>query len=181
MENPKNDMAFLLIAPSVAVGCKTVFGLLAVWVHPCQTHLVSLAEVAQCLFLLANEGPDCPYTFIQMNYAILHVLLFSKGHLGILMEGKPQMNPSAFHHQLQAWKLLQCGKWVACPGGLNVGLKALVFDFEELLLWNVSTVGEATWDPSVTEMDPCCMRPKAITATPAPPIFSAVEPQPSIT
>ena len=82
-----------------------------------------------------------------MNDAILHVLLCSEGHIGILMEGKPQMNPCGLLHQLQAWMLLQCGKWVVCPGGLNAGLNALVFNFKELPLWNTATVGEAARDP----------------------------------
>ena len=34
MEKPHQDMAFLLIVPSLAIGCKQVFGLTAVWTHP---------------------------------------------------------------------------------------------------------------------------------------------------
>ena len=134
-EKYRNDMAFLLMAPSLAIGCERIFTLMAMWVHPHQTCLVSLVEVAQCLLSLANEGLDWLYAFIQMNNAILHMVLYSKGHLGVLMEGKPQRNPCVLLHQLQAWWLLQCGKSVVCPRGLNVGLEALVFDFEELSLW----------------------------------------------
>ena len=94
-------MAFLLIAPSLAVRCERIFSLMAVLVHPHQTCLASLVEAAQCLVLLANEGPDWPYTFVQMNDAILHVPLSSEGHLGILTEGKPQRNPCGLLHQLQ--------------------------------------------------------------------------------
>ena len=122
---------------------------MSMWVHPHQVHLVFLAEVAQCLVLLADEGLDWPYAFVHMNDAILHALLSSEGHLSILTEDKSQRNPCSFLHQLQAWRLLQCGKQVVCPGGLNVGLDALVFDFKELLLWDMATVGEATPDPSL--------------------------------
>ena len=72
-------MAFLLIAPSLAIGCNRIFSLMAMWAHPHQACLASLVEVAQCLFLLADEGLDWPYAFIQMNDAILHVLLSSEG------------------------------------------------------------------------------------------------------
>ena len=92
-EKPRKDMAFLLLAPSLAARGERVFGLVAMWAHPHQVCLVSLAEVAWCLVLLADKGPDWPYAFISMNNTVLHVLLSSKGHLSILMEGKPQREP----------------------------------------------------------------------------------------
>ena len=149
-EKPRNDRAFLLIAPSLAIGCERIFGLMAMCAHPCQAYLVSLVEVVQCLVLLAGKGLDWLYAFIQMNDTVSHVSLSSKGHLGVLMEGKPQRNPCSLLHQLQSLRLLQCGKQVVCPGGLNTGLDVWVFNFEELPLWNAATVGEATRDPSMT-------------------------------
>ena len=180
MENPKNDMAFLLIALSLAIGCERIFGLIAMWAHPHQICLVSLVEVTWCLVLLDDEGPDWPYTFVWMNNTVLHMPLSSEGHLGVLTEGKPQRNLCGLLHQLQAWRLLQCRKWVVWPGGLNAGLKVLVFDFEELPLWNVATTGEAAWDPSMIEVDLCSTKPKAISTTLVPPVFSAIESQPNI-
>ena len=97
------------------------------------------------------------------------------------MEDKPQRNPCGLLHQLQAWRLLQCGKWVVCLGGLNAGLNALVFDFEELPLWNMVTAGVATRDPSMKEVDLCSMKPKAISTTLVPHLFSTIKPQPNIT
>ena len=166
MEKPGNDTAFLLIAPSLAIGCERIFDLMAVWVHPHQTCLASPVEVAQCLVLQANEGPNWLYAFILMNDTILHALLSRKGHLGILMEGKPQRNPCSLLYQLQTWRLLQCGKWVVCPTGLNTGIEALVFDFKELPLWNMATTGEATQDPSMIEVDLCSVQPETISTTP---------------
>ena len=46
MEKPSQDMAFILVAPSLAMGCEQVFGLTAVWTHPCQVHIPTLVEVA---------------------------------------------------------------------------------------------------------------------------------------
>ena len=37
MEKPRNDMAFLLMAPSLSIRCERIFGLMAVWKHPCQS------------------------------------------------------------------------------------------------------------------------------------------------
>ena len=34
VEKPRWDMAFLLVASSIAVGCEKVFGLTVVWAHP---------------------------------------------------------------------------------------------------------------------------------------------------
>ena len=58
---------------------------------------------------------------------------------------------------------------------------ALVFDFEELSLWNAATMGEAARDPSMIEVDLDSMKPKAISTTLVPPLFSAIKPQPNIT
>ena len=41
-KRPKSDMAYLLLAPDQAVEEERKFGLVAVWTHPCQTHLPSL-------------------------------------------------------------------------------------------------------------------------------------------
>ena len=180
-EKPRKDMAFLLLAPSLAARGERVFGLVAMWAHPHQVCLVSLAEVAWCLVLLADKGPDWPYAFISMNNTVLHVLLSSKGHLSILMEGKPQRNPCGFLHQLQAWRLLQCGEQVVCPGGLNVGLDAIVFDFTELPLGDVATTGGATQNPTMIEVDLCSMPPEAISTTPAPSHVSTGATWPTVT
>ena len=169
-----------LVVPSLATGCERNFGLVAMWTHPHQVWLASLAEVAQCLVLLASEGPDWLYTFVYMNDTILHAPLSSKGHLGILMEGKPQRNPWGFLHQLHAWKLLQCLEWVVCPVGLNMGLDTLVFDFMELPLLDMATTGEAAWNPTMIEVDLSCMPHKAMSTTLAASHVSASETWPTI-
>ena len=134
-------------------------GIITVGVHPHQACLASLVEVAWCLVILANEGPDWPYAFIWKNNTILHMPLSSEGHFGILIECVPQRNPWGLLHQLQAWRLLQCREWVVCPEGLNVGIEALVFNFEDQPLWNMATVGEAGQDSSMIEVDLCSTKP----------------------
>ena len=112
------------------------------WVHPHQAHLHTPADATWKLMLLTNEGPNWPYAYVQMNYTVTHMPLSSEGYIGIMTDGIPSTNPCGHLDQLQMWKLLLCGGKVVCPEGLNGGLKALLFDFEELPLWNVATTDE---------------------------------------
>ena len=86
VEKPCQDMAFLLIAPHLAIGCKWVFGLTAMWLHPCQAHLPTLADAAWKLLLLANEGTNWPNAYIRMNDVVAHVPLSSVGHIGVMTD-----------------------------------------------------------------------------------------------
>ena len=61
----------------LAIKFEQVFSLTAVWAHPRQACLSSLGEVAQKLMLLANESPNWPYTYTQVNDAVAHVPLSS--------------------------------------------------------------------------------------------------------
>ena len=62
-EKPWWDMAFLLIVPTIAMGYKRVFGLVAVWMHPNQSLLLlsrggSLQTCTAGIHLcLAKQGP----------------------------------------------------------------------------------------------------------------------------
>ena len=67
--------------------------------------------------------------------------------------GIPSTNGCSCLDQLQVQKLVQCGGCMVCPEGLNGGIKALLFDSQELLLWNVATVDEPTQDPLLMEVD----------------------------
>ena len=58
VEKPQQDMAFILIVPSPAIGCEWVFGLTAMWAHPNQAHLPNLEDATPKLMLLTNEGPN---------------------------------------------------------------------------------------------------------------------------
>ena len=63
------DMVFLLIAPSLTIRSKRVFGLPTVWAHPCQVCFQALEKAAHKLVLLADKSMDWPYAFIQLNDA----------------------------------------------------------------------------------------------------------------
>ena len=116
-EKPHQDMAFLLIVPSLAIGCKWVFRLTAMWMHPHQVYLPTLADVVLKLLLLADEGADWSYAYIRMNDAVAHTPLSSEGHIGIKASDLPSWNTCGFLHQLHMLQLLQCrGGWFAQMG-----------------------------------------------------------------
>ena len=153
MDKPHQDMAFLLIVPSLAIRCKWVFGLTAMWMHPCQVCLPTLVDVAQKLLLLADKGAYWPYTYIRMNDAIAHTLPSSKGHIDIMTSDLPSQNACGCLHQLCVWQQLQCRSWVVCPDGLIGGLELLVFNFKELPFWNMANMGESSRAPSMMDVD----------------------------
>ena len=146
-------MAFILIAPSLAIGCELVFGLTAMLMHPHHVHLPTLVEVAQKLILLANKGTNWPYAYARMNYAMAHATLSSEGPIGIMTCGLPSRNACSCLHQLQVWWLLQYRGQVVCPEWLNGSIKPLLFDFKELLLWIMADTDESTQDPPMIEVD----------------------------
>ena len=108
-EKSQQDMAFVLIVPSLAIWCEQVFNLTSMWVHPCQVHLATLVEAAQKLMLLADKGANWPYAYAWMNDSMAHVPLSSEGHIGIMTDGLPSTNACGCLDQLQVQRLLQCG------------------------------------------------------------------------
>ena len=102
-------MAFVFIVPSLAVGCEKVFGLKAMWAHPHQACLPTLADATQKLMLLADEDPSWSYAYMWMNDAVSHTPLSSEGHIGIMTDGIPSANACGHLDQLQVWKLLLGG------------------------------------------------------------------------
>ena len=91
----------MLIVPSTDAGCEQVFGLTAVWAHPHQACLHTLEEVAHKVLLFADDGPDWPYAFVQMNDTVSHVPLSSKGHVSTMTDGVLSTNVYGQLHQLQ--------------------------------------------------------------------------------
>ena len=105
-EKARGDIAFLMIAPSTNPEGDQVFSLAVVWAHPCQGCLSTLVEAAQKLMLLADNGPDWPYTFVHMSDTVLHVPLSGNRHIGAMTDSVHSVNTCGWLHQLQVWKLL---------------------------------------------------------------------------
>ena len=83
-----------------------------------------------------------------------YVPLSSEGHIGAMTDGMPSMQmPVAISTTCKYKSHCKVGaRWFAQKGYI-VGLKALLFNFEELLLLNVATADEPTHDPPLTEVD----------------------------
>ena len=64
------------------------------WMLLHQFHLLTLADVAQKLLLLADKGADWPYGHIRMN------------DIGIITGDLPSQNACSCLHQLCMWQLL---------------------------------------------------------------------------
>ena len=117
VEKYRQDMAFLLVAPSIAIRYEWIFGFRVVWA-PCQAHFETLKEVAHRLGLLADVSTDWLYTFMQLNNAMSYAPLMNKGHISTMMDGVSSADAHGWLHQLQIWKLLQHEGKVVCPEGL---------------------------------------------------------------
>ena len=149
-EKPRWDMAFLVIVPSTSVGGDQLFGLAVVWVHPHQDHSTTLAEAAQKLMLLVDDGPDKLYAFIHMSDTVLHMPLSENGHISTMMNGVCTVIACGWFHLLQVWKLLQHRNSIVFPEGLNLEHEALHFSIQELPLCNAaSTDGPAQHPPMI--------------------------------
>ena len=158
-----------MIAPSTNVGGDQLFGPVVVWVHPHQGHLTTLVEAAQKLMPLVDDSPECPYTFIHMSNTMLHVPLSDNGHIGAMMDGVHTVNACGWLHQLQAWKLLQHSNSIVFPEGLNGEPEALQFCFQELPLWNATSLDEPTQDLSMIEVVRSGMGSETASSTKVPP------------
>ena len=132
------------------------------WAHPWQAHLHTLEEAFHKLLLLVDNGPDWPYTFLQMNNTMSHAPLSSEEHIGLMIDGMPSTNACSWLHQLQVWKLLQHGGQVVFAG-LNGELKAVQLTFQELPPLNATTVDEPTRDLPVIEVDLIHDQPDSMT------------------
>ena len=62
-----------------------------------------------------------------------------------------------------------------------MGLDTLVFDFTDLPLWDMTTAGEATQNPTMIEVDLCSMPPEAVSTTLTPTHVFTSTTQPTIT
>ena len=69
------------------------YGLLTIWVNPCQARVPSMEEAVGKLTAWPSSGPDWPYTLVWLHKGACHAPLPKEGHLGILpqrgVEGTP--------------------------------------------------------------------------------------------
>ena len=162
---PKQDMAFLLIAPNLTIGCKRVFGLTAVSAHSLPsplpdsrrrqpTNLCYWQDKVHGLAICLHMAKQCTVSYVH-PYQM-------KGTWVLWEMVCPVWMPVAGFHQLQICKLLQHKDRVVCPEGLNGKLEALQFTFPELHLWDAATPSEPFQELQLLEMDLSSVQPESM-------------------
>ena len=82
------------------------YGLLTIWVNPCQARVPSMEEVVGKLTACASSGPYWPYTLLQLHEGVHHAPLPKEGHLGILLQRGAEATPCGQISQLEVCQLL---------------------------------------------------------------------------
>ena len=104
-----HDITFLLIlAEKEATGDRR-YGLLTIWVNPCQARVCSMEEAVRELTAWVSSGPDWPYALVQLHEATCHAPLPKEGHLGILPQGGAELTACGRISQVKVWQLLVSG------------------------------------------------------------------------
>ena len=154
-------MAFLLIVPSTTTRCEWVFGLTTVWTHPCQAHFYTLEETACKLILMVDKRMDWPICLCMANQcAPIKWMTHQHRDRWCTQCGHPWLASSAAHKQTFATQGHDC-----MPKGLNGGLEALQFIFQELPLWDTAAPGKPIYKPHLIEVDLGRMQPDSVTTT----------------
>ena len=81
-----NDITFLLVLAEEEVTGDRRYGLLTIWVNPCQARVHSMEEVVRELTVLVSSGPKRPYALVQLNKDTCHAPLPKEGHLNICLK-----------------------------------------------------------------------------------------------
>ena len=111
-----NIVFLLILAEEEATGDRR-YGLLTIWVNPCQAKACSMEEAVKEMTAWVFSGPNWPYTLVQLHGDTCHVPLPKVGHLGILPQGGAEMTACRRISQLEVHQLLISGLQVAYPIG----------------------------------------------------------------
>ena len=141
-QRPKLSIAYLLIALAQAVEEERKFGLVAVWVHPCQTLPSLLEEPPKKLTLLINTRDDWPYSFMWLCEDSQHVPLSDAGYISIMLDGAPSRSACGCLSHLEVCKLLRCGSEVVYLEGLNWGFKPIWVPLPKQSAWDAESTNE---------------------------------------
>ena len=88
-----HDLTFLLVQAEEEATGDGKYGLLTIWVNPCQARVPSMEETVGKLTAWVSSGPDWPYTLVQLHKGTHHAPFPKEGHLGILPQGGAEATP----------------------------------------------------------------------------------------
>ena len=113
------DIGYLLVLDEEEATRDRRYGLLTIWVNPCQARVHSMEEAVRGLTAWVSSGPNWPCALVQLNEDTHHAPLPKEGHLGILPQGEADMTTCGRTSQLEVHQLLALGLQVAYLVGLN--------------------------------------------------------------
>ena len=87
--------------------------------EPSQARVPSMEEAVGKLTACAFNGPNWPYTLVQLHEGTCHAPLPKEGHVGILPHRGADVTPCGLISQLEIHKLLVASPQVIYPIGLN--------------------------------------------------------------
>ena len=114
-----HDIAFLFVLAKEEATGDRKYGLLTIWVNPCQARVHSMEEAFGKLTAWVSSGPEWPYALVRLHKGTCHAPLPKEGHLGILPQRGVEMTPCRQISQLEVCQLLISRLQVAYPVGLN--------------------------------------------------------------
>ena len=132
IQEPHNDMAYLLVCTGDASGAKS-YGLALVWISPHQVWASTMEEAIGTLSVCISSGPDWPYALAQLHEGSNHTPLPKDKHIGVLPWGRMEESPHGWISQLKVCQLLSAGPWAIYPVGLNGGDQPVTFTLPEPL------------------------------------------------
>ena len=136
-----HDIASLLIlAEEEATGGRK-YGLLTIWVNPCQARVCSMEAAVRELTAWVSSGPDWPYALVQLHEDTCHVPLPKEGLLSILPQRGAEVTACGRISQLEVHQLLISGLQVTYPIGLNGCEEPFITSLPESLLNCISLMG----------------------------------------
>ena len=90
-----DDIAFLLVSAEEEVTGDRKYGLSTIWVNPSQARVPSMEEAVRELTAWVSNGPNWPYTLVQLNVDTCHAPL---------PKGAPRCPAQRRHWQCHLWK-----------------------------------------------------------------------------
>ena len=132
IQEPCNDMAYLLVHTGDALGAKS-YGMALVWISPHQVRASTMEEAVGTLSACISSGPNWLYVLAQLYEGSNHTPLPKGKHLGILPQGKAEESPYGQISQLKVCQLLSAGPQVIYLVGLNGGNQPVIINLPEPL------------------------------------------------
>ena len=143
-----NIIFLLVLAEEEATGDRK-YGLLTIWVNPCQSRVPSMEEVVGKLTAWVSSGPNWSYALVQLHEGTCHAPLPKEGHLGILPQRGTEATPCRQISQLEVCQLLISGPQVTYPKGLNGCEEPIITSLPESLANGISLTRDESIYPEI--------------------------------